>query len=170
MSRSQILKNIRRNKVSDRLPLPLWSSGLKIDDLVATFKTQLVKSQVAVETITDRDVWQSTVRNPLVGTAYYEARAAVAETGSVLVKSGEGERFSSFLLTDHLEILVLRSCLLADLESAMIWIAKQPEARVFSLFTGPSRTADIELTLALGAHGAKSMRVWLLDDGDGPQT
>jgi L-lactate dehydrogenase complex protein LldG len=30
--------------------------------------------------------------------------------------------------------------------------------------TGPSRTADIEKTLVLGAHGPKELFVFLLDD------
>jgi L-lactate dehydrogenase complex protein LldG len=33
-----------------------------------------------------------------------------------------------------------------------------------SVTTGPSRTADIEKTLVLGAHGPKELFVFLLDD------
>lgn len=29
--------------------------------------------------------------------------------------------------------------------------------------TGPSRTADIELTVTLGAHGPKNLYVWMMD-------
>jgi L-lactate dehydrogenase complex protein LldG len=35
---------------------------------------------------------------------------------------------------------------------------------MFSLATGPSRTADIEKTLVLGAHGPRSITLFLLDD------
>jgi L-lactate dehydrogenase complex protein LldG len=35
--------------------------------------------------------------------------------------------------------------------------------------TGPSRTADIEKTLVLGAHGPRELYVFLLDDSIMPQ-
>jgi L-lactate dehydrogenase complex protein LldG len=35
---------------------------------------------------------------------------------------------------------------------------------MLSVTTGPSRTADIEKTLVLGAHGPKELFVFLLDD------
>jgi L-lactate dehydrogenase complex protein LldG len=35
---------------------------------------------------------------------------------------------------------------------------------MLSVITGPSRTADIEKTLVLGAHGPKDLYVFLLDD------
>jgi L-lactate dehydrogenase complex protein LldG len=35
---------------------------------------------------------------------------------------------------------------------------------MINLATGPSRTADIEKTLVLGAHGPKEVYVFLIDD------
>jgi len=35
---------------------------------------------------------------------------------------------------------------------------------MISLITGPSRTADIEKTLIIGAHGPKEVYVFLIDD------
>jgi len=35
---------------------------------------------------------------------------------------------------------------------------------MISLITGPSRTADIEKTLVMGAHGPKELYVFLLDE------
>ena len=37
---------------------------------------------------------------------------------------------------------------------------------MISLITGPSRTADIEKTLILGAHGPKDLYVFLVDDSE----
>ena len=35
---------------------------------------------------------------------------------------------------------------------------------MISVITGPSRTADIEKTLVMGAHGPKDVYVFLVDD------
>jgi L-lactate dehydrogenase complex protein LldG len=37
-------------------------------------------------------------------------------------------------------------------------------ARTFSFVTGPSRTADIEQTLEIGAHGPKRMLILIVRD------
>ena len=36
---------------------------------------------------------------------------------------------------------------------------------MLSLTTGPSRTADIEKTLVLGAHGPRRLTLFMLEDG-----
>ena len=86
--------------------------------------------------------------------------AALPETGTLLLRSSaEKPRVVSLLPRVHLAILrpaVLRP----DLHQAF---AEVKEDGYVVLVTGPSRTADIELTLTLGVHGPKSLYVWLLD-------
>ncbi|HEU4382460.1 MAG TPA: LUD domain-containing protein [Anaeromyxobacteraceae bacterium] len=88
--------------------------------------------------------------------------AALPETGTlVLTSSPERPRLASLLPRVHLALLrpeVLRP----DLHQVF---AESREAGYVVLVTGPSRTADIELTLTLGVHGPKSLHVWVMEPG-----
>jgi L-lactate dehydrogenase complex protein LldG len=80
------------------------------------------------------------------------ADAALAETGTVVVSSGPGRsRLTSLMPPVHIA-LVPASCLTSDL---FTWMAEQkpPLPASITLISGPSKTADIEQTMAVGVHG-----------------
>jgi L-lactate dehydrogenase complex protein LldG len=80
--------------------------------------------------------------------------AAIAETGSLVLLSGEGKpRTASLLPPAHLAIV--RQTDLCDSMSEFFRerAADIAAAACCTVITGPSRTADIELTLTLGVHG-----------------
>lgn len=90
---------------------------------------------------------------------------ALAETGSVLVDSGPGRsRLATLLPPVHIA-LVPTSRLTSDL---FTWTAERspdwrpPANMVF--VSGPSKSADIEQTLAVGVHGPKRFIALLYDD------
>ena len=88
----------------------------------------------------------------------------LAETGSViLVPSGVEPRLLSLAPEVHLAV-VERAALhprLADFIASGVYQSDVPTNLV--LVSGASRTADIELTLAMGVHGPKVFAVALLD-------
>jgi L-lactate dehydrogenase complex protein LldG len=87
--------------------------------------------------------------------------AALPETGTLLLRSSpERPRVVSLLPRVHLAVFT-PSVLRADLHQAF---AEARDAGYSVLVTGPSRTADIELTLTLGVHGPKSLYAWVLDE------
>jgi L-lactate dehydrogenase complex protein LldG len=86
--------------------------------------------------------------------------AALPETGTlVLASSPERPRVASLLPRVHLA-LVRPAVLRPDLHQIF---AEVQGAGYTVLVSGPSRTADIELTLTLGVHGPKSLYVWVMD-------
>ena len=103
--------------------------------------------------------------NADVGITYCEA--LVARNGSVLVSNGTaaGRRLSIY---PHIHIVIAyTSQLVLDLKDGFkVLKEKYPEnmPRMISNITGPSRTADIEKTLVLGAHGPKELYVFLLEN------
>jgi len=80
--------------------------------------------------------------------------AAIAETGSLAMITGPGRsRIVSLLPPSHLAI-VRRAQLCGTMaEFFSDRGAQLAEASSCTFITGPSRTADIELTLTLGIHG-----------------
>ncbi len=88
--------------------------------------------------------------------------AAVAETGTLVIPSGSGRPLTASLLPE-IHIAVLRkSDILPDLETALRLPDVVGSASV-ALVSGPSRTADIEMTLTIGVHGPGELRVFVVD-------
>jgi L-lactate dehydrogenase complex protein LldG len=92
----------------------------------------------------------------------------IARNGSIMVSNGNaaGRRLSIY---PHAQIVVAyTSQMVMDLKDGFNIIKKKYGSNLPSMIsniTGPSRTADIEKTLVLGAHGPKELFVFLLDDG-----
>jgi L-lactate dehydrogenase complex protein LldG len=91
----------------------------------------------------------------------------IARLGTVMVSSrlNPGRRITVYPEI-HL-VLGYASQLVPDLKQALTNIKKKYRDNypsMVSLITGPSRTADIEKTLVMGAHGPKELYVFLIDD------
>ncbi|MBM3403930.1 MAG: hypothetical protein FJY10_03470, partial [Bacteroidetes bacterium] len=64
-------------------------------------------------------------------------------------------------------VVAYASQLVPDIRQALQKIKKKYRSEMpsmISLISGPSRTADIEKTLVMGAHGPKELYVFLIDD------
>jgi len=87
-----------------------------------------------------------------------EVDFALPETGTIgLLSSPEKSRVVSLLPRVHLA-LVHPGALRPDLHQVF---AQAKQKNYLILITGPSRTADIELTVTLGVHGPKFLYVWV---------
>jgi L-lactate dehydrogenase complex protein LldG len=92
--------------------------------------------------------------------------ALVARTGSVVLSSKENlSRTLSIFPPVHV-VVAYRGSVVYDLKnyfSALNTIDIQSLPSMISIVSGPSRTADIEKTLVLGAHGPKEIHVFYID-------
>lgn len=88
------------------------------------------------------------------------ARAALAETGAVVVESGAGRSRLVTLLPPVHVVLLPTGRLVADI---FAWVAQQerPLPANVTYISGPSKTADIEQTLEIGVHGPRRLVVIL---------
>ena len=96
------------------------------------------------------------------------AALGIAETGSLLLCAGPQTPTRLNFLPDILICLLASDALVDHLEDAWAWLrARGPLPRAVNLVTGPSRTADVEQTIQLGAHGPRHLHVVLVDAGLG---
>ncbi len=98
------------------------------------------------------------------------AFGAVAETGTLVLTSGADNPTTLNFLPDNHIVVVDAEDVAADFESVFARLrARFPSRqlpRVVNMITGPSRSADIEQTLILGAHGPRRLHVILVADAE----
>lgn len=97
------------------------------------------------------------------------AAAAVAETGSLVMLSGARSPVSLNFLPERLVAVVESERIVPNMEA--LWASLHEKdgfpPRVVNMITGPSRTADVEQRLQIGAHGPKALHVILVNNGGG---
>ena len=100
------------------------------------------------------------------------AFGAVAETGTLVLTSGQDNPTSLNFLPDNHIVVIEAKDIAGDYES--IWPRLREKfgdgvmPRAVNLITGPSRSADIEQTLILGAHGPRRLHVILVGSPTAP--
>lgn len=96
------------------------------------------------------------------------AFGAVAETGTLVMLSGPDNPTTLNFLPDHHLVVLEARDIAADYESVWDRIRAAYGAgalpRTVNWITGPSRSADIEQTLLLGAHGPRSLHILLVGE------
>jgi L-lactate dehydrogenase complex protein LldG len=101
------------------------------------------------------------------------AELAIAETGTLVLRSAAGQPRSTSLLPACHVALFDRAALVETLEQVGIVLEAWHDGAdptggggaVINFITGPSRTADIELTLTRGVHGPKDVHAIFVDGG-----
>lgn len=103
--------------------------------------------------------------NDLAGVSH--AFGAIAETGTLALLAGsENPTTINFLPEYHIAVLSADD-VVGDMET--LWdrlrarYGKGVMTRVVNFVTGPSRSADIEQTILLGAHGPRALHIVIVD-------
>jgi len=136
------------------------SDAPRLDRLAARMSTPVenIASSVSASELFDYDVGIST------------AQAAIAETGTLLLES-ESERHRVVSLVPPVHIAIIDAAdICLTLGEALAAVGRGDDlSATITLITGPSRTADIELTLAIGVHGPQELYV-IVNVGPSPGT
>jgi len=90
------------------------------------------------------------------------AQAAIAETGTLVLESdSENHRLVSLVPPVHIAIVNAKDICLTIGDALKLVRSREVAdmSRTITFITGPSRTADIELTLTVGVHGPRELYV-----------
>jgi L-lactate dehydrogenase complex protein LldF len=91
-------------------------------------------------------------RTPDVRVGLSGVNAAIAETGTIVLTSGPGRSLSTSLLPE-VHIAILHEVDIYQNLPQVLRLQEIQAAATVVLISGPSRTADIEMTLTVGVHG-----------------
>jgi L-lactate dehydrogenase complex protein LldG len=89
--------------------------------------------------------------------AFAAADYGIAETGTLVFFSGAGRPSSWHFRPGREFVLLQRDRIVPYLEDVLA--SQRPMPSTLNLVTGPSRTADIEQTIELGAHGPREVHI-----------
>jgi len=98
------------------------------------------------------------------------AFAGIAETGTLMLHSGPQTPTTLNFLPDNHIVLLPARLIAGSYEAAWARLREtfgEDWPRTVNLVTGPSRTADIEQELILGAHGPRRLHIIIVDDEEG---
>ncbi len=93
--------------------------------------------------------------------------AGIAETGTLMLHSGATRPTTLNFLPDNHLVILHASSIVGVYEDAWKRLRSATEGampRTVNLITGPSRSADIEQKLQMGAHGPRSLVIFLIND------
>lgn len=93
------------------------------------------------------------------------AQWAIAETGT-LVLEAKSERHRLVSLIPPVHIAIVQAGRIRRTMAEVLAAVNQSNelSRTITFITGPSRTSDIELTLAIGVHGPAKLHVIVIDE------
>jgi L-lactate dehydrogenase complex protein LldG len=93
--------------------------------------------------------------------------AAVAESGGIVTLSGPDTPSTLNFVPDNHIVIVHAAQVVPHFEDVWaLWRASgRPLPRTLNIISGPSRTADIEQTIQLGAHGPRRLHILLVAPG-----
>ena len=97
-----------------------------------------------------------------VDLAILPGRLAVAENGAVWVEGDDLGHRAVLFIAQHVALVVNAEQLVQNMHEAYARLTG-PFSRFGLFVSGPSKTADIEQSLVIGAHGARSLTVLMLN-------
>lgn len=156
---------VARDEAGARAALARIALDLGAREVAVSDATLARRIAGGLEDATVFDGWSDRARLLACDLGVTGAQWGIAETGTLVLDSeAEKHRLVSLVPPVHVAILEAGRILGTLGDALAAGRGADPDAlpRALSFITGPSRTADIELTLVVGVHGPKELHVILL--------
>jgi L-lactate dehydrogenase complex protein LldG len=143
----------------------------EIGDLVSQLEAKQICSALpeARKGNVDMDATDDPHKLADVDLAILPGELAVAENAAVWVTNDLVSQRVTYFLSQHVALVVPAERIVNNMHEAYAWLHREaapgkPFAtpRWGTFMSGPSKTADIEQALVIGAHGARSLHVFLV--------
>ena len=135
-----------------------YGNGVKIVSPLKEFKeliTDNLDNLASIHDLHDVDV------------AILKAHFGIAENGAVWITENEMVHRVLPFVTQHLAIVIDGANIVPKMHQAYDKISAMRNYGFGAFIAGPSKTADIEQSLVIGAHGPRSMTVFVLSTNSG---
>jgi L-lactate dehydrogenase complex protein LldG len=130
--------------------LPNWASAKKTVSLVAGINGNTDLAQLGDAHATED-----------IDFAILPGEFAVAENGAVWINDAQVQHRAVYFIAQHLALVVAANNLVSNMHEAYRRLSFE-SPRFGAFISGPSKTADIEQSLVIGAHGPRSMTVFVV--------
>lgn len=187
-SKSEILNALTESSINDHA-MPTIDIAPRLDNLIGQFETnltmvagvlhrdagmqglqdkvnELIKDgQQVISLVNGITANRETPADPHdlkdIDFAVIKGELAVAENGAVWVRQPDNGHRNTPFICENLLLVVHHDDLVANMHQAMKKLTLN-SGEFGSFIAGPSKTADIEQALVVGAHGACSLNVYLV--------
>lgn len=132
-----------------------WNESRKIVTTVEGVESASTQQRVDLQQIDDPHVTED------IDFAILPGEFAVAENGAVWITDSVVKQRAIYFIAQHLALVVRADQVVHNMHEAYRRLSFDA-ARFGAFISGPSKTADIEQSLVIGAHGPRSMTVFLV--------
>ncbi|MFY4841427.1 LutC/YkgG family protein [Aliarcobacter butzleri] len=185
-SKEKILNSIRENNIVKDVKLPSYENfGIKFDNKFETFSTMLesvggkalvIEKEDLDKTIKELYPYEKVIASNVdfcslgnfdsnlqddahnlkdIDLAIVKGNFAVAENGAIWMKDESNRHRSLYFIAQNIVIVINENEIVNNMHEAYEKLSFEKAG--FGVFiSGPSKTADIEQSLVIGAHGPKS--------------
>ena len=185
-SKELILKNIKENNIVKEVKLPSYDNfGIKFEDKFQTFST-MIETVGGKALLIDKNDLDKTIKELYpnekqiasnvefccvgnfdsnscddvhelenIDLAVVKGNFAVAENGAIWMKNENNRHRALYFIAQNIVIVINEDEIVNNMHEAYEKLSFEKAG--FGVFiSGPSKTADIEQSLVIGAHGPKS--------------